>query len=346
MDEVKATLAGNPILRARTGGSEDGIHELEVVPALGGSTLTLRGRLRGETFPVFPERDRAELERGLASDPNFAFKRLNTPLFPNTNRLLPDAALPRLRLGDAFTATVAGIPVRMKHNHQGSKPGAIPHQLHGLLYRAPGTAETDGHSITCRFEDFFDGLWTGSASVEITQSLENGAYFYRMSATNTGATPLPAGFGTHPYFRVPCGDPARARVVIPASRYAEIDQFDNVLPTGRFLPTAGTPYDFSPGAPTRLDHWVDNYFVLDRGARSVELLDESMKARLRMTALTPNIIGAQMFYPGKGDVVALELVTHHPDPREALWGDERTGMQVLRPGETAQYAYRIEVLPL
>lgn len=351
--ERVGSLLAHPVWRvfAERAGAP-GISEFEFVPGIGASTSALRARVRGRAIAVFPERDPAELEAGLRSDPNFAFKKLNTPLFPNTNRLLPDRRHASHALGRKFKARVAGIPVRMPFNHRGSQPGAIPHQLHGLLFKAPAretvfpNEPSGGAFASTTFEDFFGGDWVGSARVTIEQSIEEGAFVYRMIAQNTGGVGMPVGFGTHPYFQMPGGDPARIELVIPSTRYAEIDNYDNVLPTGRLLPVRGSAYNFNRGAGTRIDRLFDNYFLLDTPERSVELIDHGAGVVYRMTALTDNVRGVQIFYPGQGDVIAIEMVTHHPDPREALWGREPTGMQVLAPGESAQYAYRIEVYPL
>ena len=43
----------------------------------------------------------------------------------------------------------------------------------------------------------------------------------------------------HPYFNLPSGDRTQARVQIPGSTVAEVDNYDNVFPTGKLLPVAG-----------------------------------------------------------------------------------------------------------
>jgi hypothetical protein len=134
---------------------------------------------------------------------------------------------------------------------------------------------------------------------------------------------------------------------IPTNKITDIDNLQNVLPTGSVrVMNADEKLNFSFGKALPLEV-VDNFFVLEKGKpRAVELIDSEAKVRYRMTALTENIIGVQVYYPGQGPVVAIEMVTNMPDPREALWGKTTTGMQVLQPNEEAHYAYQIEVLPL
>ena len=122
-----------------------------------------------------------------------------------------------------------------------------------------------------------------------------------------------------------------------------------MLPTGKILPVEkNAKLDFNPSSRGSIEgKFLDNFFILDPALpRFVELVDLEKKVRYRMTALTDNIIGAQVFYPAKGDIVAIELVTHLPDPQKSIWGGERTGMQVLKKGENANYKYKIEVLAL
>ena len=85
--------------------------------------------------------------------------------------------------------------------------------------------------------------------------------------------------------------------------------------------------------------------MLEAGA-TVELIDSRKKVKFRLRPESPNIVGVQVYYPNRGDVIAIELVTHLPDPRAERWEAEPTGMQTLTPGESARYAYAIEVLPL
>jgi galactose mutarotase-like enzyme len=347
-------LGGESVRSVRVPAASDcAITEFSFAPGLGAATTALRARIDDREIDVFPPRDLAALDQIFPKDRNAPFRELNSPLFPNANRLLPtptDAHAHPGKLGDEFVAVVEGVRVRMPLNHCASRAGAIPHQLHGLLFdrRAKETHFSDAGTARAvsDFHAVLGGRWSGEADVRVEQEIRNGVFLYSIEAKNVGPYPIPVGFGSHPYFRIPSGDPASARIVIPSRRRANIDDFDNVLPDGTFSPVGGDPFDFNAEAPGKIERkYLDSYFVLDPAKpRAVELRDRSAGITYRMVALTSNIIGAQVYYPGKGDTVALELVTHHPDPRKELWKDEPTGMQLLAPGESARYAYQIEVL--
>ena len=253
-----STVHGQPVWKIRsTDSRSSGITEFAFAPGIGSATTALRARIHGETLDVFPVRDLAAYERAAAGDPNLSFKTFNVPLFPMTNRLLPDPVpgteLKPVHLGESFTATVEGTKVRMEFNNQGAESGAIPHHLHGLLYDQPTTdiGIRTGVSLTTRstFRDFFHGRWIGDAEVAIDQGLaEDGTFRYAIEARNVGHSPMPVGFGSHCYFRMPSRDPSAIKLIIPSRRTAVIDNLDNVLPTGKFTELRGTdgPLNFNP----------------------------------------------------------------------------------------------------
>ncbi|MBC7397480.1 MAG: aldose 1-epimerase [Bdellovibrionales bacterium] len=329
-----------------------GMVHFEVAPGIGASTVALDANVRGKVVHVFPKRDLQIMDAMIALDPNYAFKQVNVPLFPLSNRLLPENYFARMLLkkGENFEAKVEGISVKMPLNNVAGTNEAIPHHLHGLAFNQLASkveTQTDENvnSVVMEIEDFFQGYWTGKASLQIEQGIKDGIFFYTLRAKNTGDSLLPAGFGSHPYFQMPSGNPSSVKLRIPANELADIDNLTNVLPKGTLSSTSSNDnrLNFSQlkSLPTGV---IDNYFILDpKQKKEIELVDEEAGIRYRFTALTPNIIGAQVFYPGQGSVIALEFVTHHPDPRAELWKKLPTGMQVLKPGEIAEYSYQISV---
>jgi aldose 1-epimerase len=320
-------------------------------PGIGAATIALDATVNGKLVNVFANHDLTEFSVSLAKDANASFKNFNVPLFPLTNRLLPatNSQVKPLALGQEFRTPVAGIEVKMPLNNMGHLPGAIPHHLHGLAYLAKSTEVkkeklADGEKASTHFQNFFHGQWAGNADLDVVQSIQSGEFHYELRAQNTSKVSLPVAFGSHPYFQIPSGHPGQVTLKIPAHRLAQIDNLDNVLPTGKILTVSddGSRLDFTQ-AKTLPRGVIDNFFFLDAGAREVELADPEAKVKYRMTALSPNIIGVQVYYPGHGSIIAIEMVTNAPDPRAEIWKDVPTGMQVLKPGENAHYQYKIAV---
>ena len=67
------------------------------------------------------------------------------------------------------------------------------------------------------------------------------------SAHNLGAEAAPFGAGCHPYLRPRAGFVDGAELRLPAAAYLEMDE--RLIPTGRRLPVAGSPYDFQATRP-------------------------------------------------------------------------------------------------
>ncbi|MBC7385481.1 MAG: aldose 1-epimerase [Cryobacterium sp.] len=316
----------------------DAFHTALIAGAAGSALVQLSGVCRGKPVRIFPNQDHAAVAGEMASNPNRLFQVFGSPLFPIANRLR----------GPAGQANVLGKTIHFPLNHHGKLADAEPHHLHGNLFSRTADSIRNGESegeafSTSVFHANKDGAWASELEVTVRHSLQNGSYTFEMTAENKGNESVPVGFGAHPYFELPSGDPFRATLQIPADRVAEIDNFDNVFPTGRWFPTENSRFDFRTHSPLP-GRGFDHFFHFDgrKGAR-IELHDGAAGVAFRMTALTENILGAQFYYPGTGSVFALELVTHVPDPRVETWGEEKTGMRLLNPGETETYAFSIEV---
>ena len=82
----------------------------------------------------------------------------------------------------------------------------------------------------------FGGCWLSRTRATVECALEPSALRLRVRATNVGDALLPIGIGWHPYFALPSGDRAQARLRLPAHARAEVGDYDEVLPTGRTVP--------------------------------------------------------------------------------------------------------------
>lgn len=321
-------------------------------PDLGGATVALDAVVKGKRIHVFADRDLTHFNVLYAKDSNAPFKQFNVPLFPLTNRLLPKnyTAKTETKVGTDFLADVEKISVKMPTNNVSAVTGSIAHHLHGLSFDAKAakvveTKSDGGEQSLIELSDFFKGYWTSNANLQITQSIQNGEFHYKMTAKNIGQSPMPVGFGSHPYFQIPSGHASAITLKIPAHRLADIDNLDNVFPKGTLSPVTANADRLNFSVPKALPKGViDNFFVLDPSQRKEVILeDKEANVRYRITGLTSNIIGVQVYYPGEGSVIAIEMVTNYPDPRSELWKDIATGMRVLNPGESAQYEYKIAV---
>jgi len=197
----------------------------------------------------------------------------------------------------------------------------------------------------------FDGHWPSKTDIQTTVLLSGRQLELTVVAKNVGSEPQPMGIGWHPRFAIPSGNRAQATLRLPASQRAEESEHGSGLPTGKLLPVAGTPYDFSSShTGTALKSLsLNDSFVrlkegpLDNGVET-ELTDPASGYGLRITALSPSIKALHVSAPENEAFVSINPQTNYDDPFGREWSkDEDTGMVVLQPGESLQWKVRLEL---
>lgn len=256
--------------------------------------------------------------------------------------------------GKSIETNIAGRKVSLPANWIGKKEGAERHSMHGLILSSAfhDVKHEDGPSesrmsATLHAGDF-GGHWLGQTDVSAETVLKNDALDITVTARNVGQEPLPMGIGFHPYFIIPSGDRTQARLRLPSSKRALIDNYDNVFPTGKVAPVRGTPFDFSaPGGAALGKTYVDDCFLdLTRdgsGNAVMEIIDAAAKYGLRFTALSREIKAIQVYAPPDRNVVAMEPQFNLGDPYSKVWGKTDTGMVTLKPGESVSWHVRLEL---
>jgi aldose 1-epimerase len=181
-------------------------------------------------------------------------------------------------------------------------------------------------------------------ALEVGYELTQTGLTVRITATNSGESPLPYGAGNHPYLTAgtPKVDPATLQ--LPADAYYETD--DRLLPQRR-ASVEGTEYDFREARPigeTRLDtcftglaHDPDGraraYLRDPATGRGVEVwMDESYRY---LQVFTGDTLPGEKYR----SAVAIEPMTCAPDAFNS--GD---GLVVLEPGESFTSAWGMDVL--
>jgi galactose mutarotase-like enzyme len=226
----------------------------------------------------------------------------------------------------------------------------------GLMLAAaadPATSETlpDGGRAQAVFHaENYGGRWPSKTDVTISTLLSSRSIELTVIATNVGDAAEPIGIGWHPRFAIFGGDREQLHLRIPGSMRAEVRDRSKGQPTGRLIPVAGTPYDFSTVGGTRLGSMsLDDAFVslrqnlLDNGP-AVELSDPGSGYGLRLTALSPTIKSIHVVAPANGDYVSIEQNYNYPDPFGREWSKEPdTGMVVLQPGQSTEWKVRLEL---
>jgi aldose 1-epimerase len=186
----------------------------------------------------------------------------------------------------------------------------------------------DGYPFTLRFD--------------VDYRLSAGGLTIRTTATNLGQEAAPYGAGHHPYLTV--GTPIdEAGLKLPALMRLEAN--DRLIPTGRLLPTRGSPYDFldlRPIGSLRMDTAFANLVPDTDGLIRVHLEAPGGDPRITLW-MEPDYTFLMVFTPdGIPDAgrrrrsIAIEPMTCAPNAFRT--GD---GLIVLRPDESRSSSWGI-----
>ena len=329
--------------------------EATVLPGRGMMLLQARLRLPSGAevdglFAPSPAAAATEMAGGpedFAGNRSFAYG--GALLVPFANRIRG-----RAREGSReIDAVVDGRPARLPRNWGGKAPGAEQYSMHGLILDAAVPFEQPSPGVVrgrLQAGDF-GGRWPSRTELAIEWRLAAGALTLTVEARNIGDQPLPMGIGWHPYLALPSGDRRQARMRLPARLRAEVNDYDEVLPTGQLSDVAGGPYDFDRPDGTALgDLYLDDCFTglrRENGTLAVEVIDPAAGLGLRVTSASPDIHAIQVYAPPEKAFVVVEPQFNLADPYSRLWpAGTQTGMAHVPPGGAVAYEARLEAFSL
>jgi galactose mutarotase-like enzyme len=344
-------IGGDPVvtLRAQDAPAEEpAFLEAEILPGRGMMLLQAKLRLpSGEVVDAIHAPSAAQAARELDGGPedfagNRSFAFGGAILAPFANRIRGRA----LAGAREIESSVAGKLVRLPRNWGGKAAGAEQYAMHGLILdaRVAFAQPAPERATGALAAGDFGGRWPGDLRLDFEWRLEAGALVLRVEAENQGGVAVPVGLGWHPYFALPSRDRRQARLRLPAAARVEVNNYDEVLPTGRLLPISGTPYDFRGGAPLG-DLYLDDCFTdLERedGSAVLEIADPATRLGLRVTSPSPQVKAFQVYAPPDQGFVVPEPQFNLADPFGDEWpGGQDTGMALVAPGASVAYEARV-----
>jgi galactose mutarotase-like enzyme len=280
---------------------------------------------------------------------NLAYRLGSAFLVPYPNRIRGKLTAD----GKTLTTEWQGRSLTLPANNIGKLPAAERHAMHGLILKAktdkihvknvPGGEQVVG---VIHAGDF-GGHWFSKTDLVITITLSAEAVDATIKAYNVGNDTEPMAIAWHPYFNLPSGNREQARVRIPASTVAEVDNYDNVFPTGKILPVKGTKFDLNApdGVVLAKTYFDDNWSQLDwkGGAVTVKIIDPAARYGINIEGLSPTIKTIQMYAPPTKSFVAIEHQYNFADPFGKEWGGMDTSMVTLKPGESTNWHVRLRL---
>ncbi len=253
--------------------------------------------------------------------------------------------------GKTVTTEWKGKTITLPANWVGKKPGAEKHAMHGMILASKAEdvqtqTSPDGQTVTGVIHaGNFGGYWPSQTDLNFSISLSGDAVEATITAKNVGSEPEPMAIGWHPYFAIPSGDRTQAQLHVPADILAQVNNYDDVFPTGKVVPVKGTKYDFNaPDGVALKDIFLDdNFSRLKRtdGAVVVNLTDPAAKYGIHIEGESPEIKTVQVYAPPQKNFVAIEEQFNFGDPWGKEWHGMDTGMITLKPGQSVTWKCKL-----
>ncbi len=271
---------------------DDGTATVRILPEAGGAIASYTSILRDERFDwLRPASEKALALRDAGEMACF-------PLFPYSNRIRNGAF--------SYEGSDIRLPVSV----------ADPHFEHGHGWRNRWSAAETGPTRTLLVYTHEPDAWPWRYNAEQEFELENGALHVTLRLRNMSDTPMPAGFGLHPYF--PSSDTTRIEASVAGMW--EVDS--EVLPT-RHVP-------LTEGMTSRLIQKMNFDNVFTGWNRRARILWPEEKRYLDLMAEGP-LDFLVLYTPPGEDHFCAEPVSNCTDAFNTP--DEDTGRLVLGPGE-------------
>ncbi len=250
-----------------------------------------------------------------------------------------------------FPGRIGGAAFTFDGREYRLEPGdAFGNAIHGFVYNRPWRVVEQGDSrVVGEFQASRDDAailqcWPADFRIRVSYEVRGHELISAIHYENTGDGPLPCGFGTHAYFRLPLSEGAnRADVVVtvPVDQFWELER---MIPTGRRL---NTPADQSLTTGLRLDeHQFDSVFTNvqpDADGLVRTRLSETASGRVLTQTFDSAFIQCVIYTPGHREAICLEPYTCVPGAIRLAAEGHATGLQILQPGEAFESTVRIEV---
>jgi len=231
------------------------------------------------------------------------------------------------------------------------EPGdAFGNAIHGFVHKRPWRIiSQQKDKVVGDFQASVDDasileLWPSDFRIRVSYQVRDRELLSDIRFENTGDGPLPCGFGTHTYFRLPLTEGAPPEETLVYAPVSTIWELKDMLATGRVLPApagmeldrggplAGRPFDTSySGLKPETNGLFNTWLREPKTGRTVTQLFD--------TSFTQCIV----YTPPHREAICVEPYTCLPDSFRLKAEGHETGLRVLAPGESFETTIPINV---
>jgi aldose 1-epimerase len=250
-----------------------------------------------------------------------------------------------------FPGRIGGAVYEFAGREYRLEPGdAYGNAIHGFVFNRPWRVVEQGPSrIVGEFHASVDDpsileRWPADFRIRVAYEVRARELVSEIRYENAGAGPLPCGFGTHAYFRLPLsdgGNVADTTLTVPVTQFWEVQQ---MIPTGRVRPIA-SHQQLADGLRLA-EHQFDTCFTgirADSDNRVRTRLTDPASGRQVTQTFGMDFTQCIVYTPAHREAICLEPYTCVPDAIRLAAGDQETGLQIRKPGDVFQTTITIEV---
>jgi aldose 1-epimerase len=231
------------------------------------------------------------------------------------------------------------------------EPGdAFGNAIHGFVFNRPWRVVDQTESrILGEFQAAVDDpkileRWPADFRIRVSYEVRGRELLSGIHYENTGEGPLPCGFATHAYFRLPLTEGSAASDTVVTARVHKFWELDRMNPTGQIQSVQA---EKQLAAGLRLnDHQFDTVFTDLRpdtdGLLRTKLTDPT-NGRTVTQIFDTSFTQCVVYTPPHREAICLEPYTCVPDAIRLTAEGHETGLQILQPGESRQTTIRLSV---
>lgn len=250
-----------------------------------------------------------------------------------------------------FPGRISGARYQFEGREYQLEPGdSFGNAIHGFVFnRAWRVVELQPARVVGEFQASVDGSsilarWPADFRIRVSYEVRRSELVSEIQYENAGDGPLPCGFATHAYFRLPLAEGSKAAdtlVTVPVSAFWELER---MVPTGRVLPLSDSQR-LADGLALG-EHQFDTVFTklrADADGIIRTILADAESRRTLIQTFDKNFTQCVVYTPPHREAICLEPYTCVPDAIRLSAEGHETGLQILRPGQRFETTIRLAV---